>query len=57
MNLNDFSKTNYEWAFLDDIKLSKILTPNTNFSFFNKLYIKLCPIKDFRKTLRRTYHV
>lgn len=53
-NLYDFTKTNYEWAFLDDIKISNLFI-NKKISLLKKLFIILCPIKEFRRELRKKF--
>lgn len=54
-NLYDFTKTNIEWAFLDDITLSDLFVKKL--PFYKRLVIELCPIKEFRRELRKIYYV
>ena len=53
-NLYDFTKTNYEWAFLDEIKISNLFKTK-KLSLFKKLFIMFCPIKEFRRELRNKF--
>lgn len=53
-NLYDFTNTNYEWAFLDNIKLSSSFKIK-NLSLLKKMFIILCPIKEFRRELRKKF--
>lgn len=56
-NVYDFSKTNFEWHFLDDIENSKLLPSGNYLSALEKLFIKTCPFKKFRKELRKIYGI
>ena len=56
-NVYDFIKTNFEWHFLDNVKNSKLLPFGNKLSAFERLFIKICPFKKFRKELRKIYSV
>lgn len=55
LNNYDFTKTNFEWAFLDEIKTSKLF--KAKIPLWKKLLIKLCPIKEFRMHLKKIYQL
>ena len=55
MNDYDFTKTNYEWHFLDDMELSFVSHSPKN--LWVQFIIKNCPFRKMRKKLREKYHV
>ena len=55
LNLYDFTSTNYEWAFLDDVKISNLF--GNKIPYWQKVFIKMCPVKEFRRALKKIYKI
>lgn len=53
MHTYDFTKTNWEWAFLDDVELSSYPHPG----LLKRCLIKLIPCRKLRHKLKKKYYI
>lgn len=56
MNINDFTRTNEEWNFLDKLTINRIFLYKLQ-GIIAKILIDLVPVKSLRLKLKRRYHV